>query len=445
MVCDVLKITSPHQSWNNTLSGAFRWSDNSSVDNSLIITPAPGITVEKIVIRGQAEGNYTNFQITSNFTIDSSDALIQSWDCNKSEEFTIATSKSYRFSWIELTYSGTTDQPAVPRCSQEGGVFGYNQELTLTCPTDGATMYYTYVDNDYLTNIQCTDNNLIFGELSEGSTKYEGPIPMTEDHKNLVCMAAKDGKWSFFKVIHLNNIAPFEHKATFDFAHWQTLTPALDEEKDFQWVKGTDYSCNLVKATDDQGGVTPRFFTDGNVTLKFLTSEDCKDAVIYKSAAFGYTTACRVYPGDNIEVSVADGVDFVGIRFYGSNLNTKKNQDAPHIQKTEDTPGEYGRSRMTTDNRVVVETLWQADPQNPVKTAKFTVPSVAKDDYVDGIEVFYNGETSGIESVSADAEVDVNAPVRYYNLNGLLLNSNQLAPGIYIRVQGSNASKVLVK
>lgn len=73
------------------------------------------------------------------------------------------------------------------------------------------------------------------------------------------------------------------------------------------------------------------------------------------------------------------------------------------------------------------------------------MPSVAKDDYVDGIEVFYNGETSGIESVSADAEVDVNAPVRYYNLNGLLLNGNQLAPGIYIRVQGSNASKILVK
>lgn len=34
---------------------------------------------------------------------------------------------------------------------------------------------------------------------------------------------------------------------------------------------------------------------------------------------------------------------------------------------------------------------------------------------------------------------------RYYNLNGMMVNADQLTPGIYIRVQGTKVSKVALK
>jgi M6 family metalloprotease-like protein len=49
---------------------------------------------------------------------------------------------------------------------------------------------------------------------------------------------------------------------------------------------------------------------------------------------------------------------------------------------------------------------------------------------------------SGVGNISVDAN---NAPATYYNLNGMSVDSNNLVPGLYIKVEGKNVSKVLVK
>jgi len=49
---------------------------------------------------------------------------------------------------------------------------------------------------------------------------------------------------------------------------------------------------------------------------------------------------------------------------------------------------------------------------------------------------------SGIEDIEADGS---DAPVEYFNLNGVRVNGEALTPGIYIKRQGGKASKVLVK
>lgn len=57
------------------------------------------------------------------------------------------------------------------------------------------------------------------------------------------------------------------------------------------------------------------------------------------------------------------------------------------------------------------------------------------------IEVYgVDNNVTAVETV----DVDNDAPVRYFNLNGVEVDGN-LAPGIYVRVQGNKASKVLVK
>lgn len=48
---------------------------------------------------------------------------------------------------------------------------------------------------------------------------------------------------------------------------------------------------------------------------------------------------------------------------------------------------------------------------------------------------------TGIEDIAADE----NAPVEYYSINGIRMNGDNLAPGLYIKRQGSKATKILVK
>ncbi len=58
------------------------------------------------------------------------------------------------------------------------------------------------------------------------------------------------------------------------------------------------------------------------------------------------------------------------------------------------------------------------------------------------IKVTFTSATSGITNITVD---NSNAPVEFYNLQGVRVNAENLTPGIYVRRQGSQVSKVLVK
>lgn len=45
----------------------------------------------------------------------------------------------------------------------------------------------------------------------------------------------------------------------------------------------------------------------------------------------------------------------------------------------------------------------------------------------------------------AGVEADENAPVEYYNLNGVQVKADSMTPGVYVRRQGKNVTKVMVK
>ena len=49
----------------------------------------------------------------------------------------------------------------------------------------------------------------------------------------------------------------------------------------------------------------------------------------------------------------------------------------------------------------------------------------------------------GISDITVNE--DANAPVQYFNLNGVEVNANNLTPGIYLTRQGSKGGKVIVK
>lgn len=62
------------------------------------------------------------------------------------------------------------------------------------------------------------------------------------------------------------------------------------------------------------------------------------------------------------------------------------------------------------------------------------------------IYVTFNGtrSTSAIGGIESDV-IDENAPVEYYNIQGMKVNADNLAPGFYIVRQGKKVSKIFVK
>lgn len=58
------------------------------------------------------------------------------------------------------------------------------------------------------------------------------------------------------------------------------------------------------------------------------------------------------------------------------------------------------------------------------------------------IDVTFTSSTSAVSNIVIDNQ---NAPVEFYNLNGVRLNGDNLPAGIYIRRQGTEVSKILVK
>lgn len=59
---------------------------------------------------------------------------------------------------------------------------------------------------------------------------------------------------------------------------------------------------------------------------------------------------------------------------------------------------------------------------------------------------FYCKENVAVDAGVAEIVIDdENAPVEFYNLNGVRVNSDNLVPGLYIRRQGAKASKFIVR
>ena len=74
------------------------------------------------------------------------------------------------------------------------------------------------------------------------------------------------------------------------------------------------------------------------------------------------------------------------------------------------------------------------------------VDNAGRTEYVTDTDVnkrvyFTIGNQSGI----SDVEVDEDAPVEYFNLQGMPVSADNLTPGVYIRRQGSKVAKILVR
>lgn len=300
-----------------------------------------------------------------------------------------------------LTYSGTPEfttgskivsyeAPAVstvatPVISPNGGAVTAGTEVTITCATDGASIYYT-VNGD---------------TPSSASNKYANPI-VIEENQTIKAIAVKEGMndseiaSATFSIIDSSTLS-----GTFDFTTPSSLNPIQDipeVNKDID-LSEAEFTSNGVSLTisEKYGSTAPRLYnSSGNVDFR-----------LYKEEYFIISVDGQNYHLTSIEFTKAGG-NFDMIPANGVGTFNKNGNNATWIP----------------DENVQIENI------GFIATGTTRINTITVN-YAKGA-----GITTGVDSIDAE---DV-APV-YYNLQGVRVDNPE--KGLYIVVKGNKASKVI--
>ena len=134
------------------------------------ITPASGVTITQIVLTASA-ANYNGFQsegtVTPSTGSVSADGTAVTWTGSASSAFTISHNKQIRWTTIVVTYSaGSTSNCAIPTFNPAAGTYTEAQTVTISCATEGATIYYTLDGTDPTTDSEVYSSALTISETT---------------------------------------------------------------------------------------------------------------------------------------------------------------------------------------------------------------------------------------------------------------------------------------
>jgi hypothetical protein len=285
-----------------------------------------------------------------------------------------------------------------PTFTPELGLIKAGDAVTITSATEGATIYYT----------------LDGTEPTTASTQYTEPV-VVNANVTIKAIAVKEGMGdSDVTTASFTAYPATASCATFDFSNPESLTPSV------------------TRAANNAGvDVTEKTFTNGDVAISF-TKQD------------GASNGARLFTGQN------DGI--VTLRLYSYKTNgqatmTVGGENVSNIEYIQLTKSS-GSFNLTVDGAYTEAdnlATWQhALTEELVSSVKFTTKettSNSQTSIISTVTVVYTpAEATAVSSVAVDSE---NAPVEYYNLQGVrVANPTQ---GLFIRRQGNTVSKVVIK
>lgn len=304
---------------------------------------------------------------------------------------------------VSVTGGVVTEVVADPVIAPAAGYVKAGTEVTITCETEGAKIYYT------------TDNVNPTAE----STEYTGAFELTASctvkaiafKKNCVNSKVVSAKYEL--------LAEGEDYATFDFTSLENVAKITDnttlqpgnstENKDGNNVSGIEFVNGPMTLTiAKEEGSEPKWWKNNNGTYELRAYN--KNVITVKANQNGYKLVKVIFTGNTVNKTVAASI--------GSYSNGV--WEAPQ-EASQD---------LESNSIVTLLTLTPAATLN-----------------VNNIHVIYaedpDATTSAIDSIIVDDDED--APVEYFNIQGVRVNADRLVPGLYIVRQGSKASKIIVK
>lgn len=173
-----------------------------------------------------------------------------------------------------------------------------------------------------------------------------------------------------------------------------------------------------AKSSHIQGLVTAK--SGGKLVVKNLNVSNCGVNENTGHLFFGQNTSCEISGNNAMSISIENSP------FAVSEGETLEHTDPIVIYK-------YNNGQFADGDAIV---------NNCTDASKFKLGNtnlVLKAE--NGNLVAREDEDTGIAGVEADE----NAPVEYFNLNGVQVKADNMTPGVYVRRQGKNVTKVMVK
>lgn len=303
---------------------------------------------------------------------------------------------------LPLVFEGGQAMETVeaPVFSIASGRVAKGTEVTLTCATPEAQIFYTFGD----------------AEPDSESSLYEEPFEITADTK-INAIAYKDGMLAS-EVVSVSYIVLPEgaEVADFNFGDPATLTPAVEAP---EAGNGVDVNGKTFTAAK---GVTLAVAEEGGEG-----ANQTKPRIWNPSGANAGKMDFRIYNGWSFTVTAPEGYLLSAIEMTHYNASNKIKLSATVGTVTESGSWEMPAVAPAAEATEATgkSVTFTATATNNIQTMK--------------VIVVPDGQ-SGIESVVA---ADENAPVEYYNLQGVRV-ANPTA-GLYIVKQGSKVSKAIIR
>lgn len=298
---------------------------------------------------------------------------------------------TYQIYPTEILNASGEEAAVAPTFNPAGGEVLAGTKVNIYTTTEGASIYYT-INGDEPT----TDSSL-----------YEEAIEITEA-MTIKAIAVKDGMANS-SVASASYTIKVPADASFNFAAPETLTPAYPASFSDESLEDDGTTGNK------QAIVSDVVFSQGNVSVSSVKGST--DAKIYYQS--NGKTQLRVYQNGSTTIKSTDPENNITkiVFTYNNGTTSSSKVTAPEV-------GTWTAADCT----------WTGNAQE----VTFTYTGTQQ---INAIEVFCaEGLTTGVDDVVAD---DANAPVEYYNLQGVRVENPE--NGLYIKRQGSTVTKVIIR
>lgn len=290
-----------------------------------------------------------------------------------------------------------------------GSELSAGDQITIECETEGATIYVAFDGEEPTTESMVYTNALTFSEAC-----------------TIKAMAVKEGMFNSDVVTATYTVyIPGSAKAVFDFTDAEKLLAQVE--------------IGTIEAAPESGkGVSLNGFTlkEGPVALAFDRGENTNNTTQWWNyAGDNRGLECRPYKQNELNVSlVEDGYRITKITFEQNSGSTTWGTLGltTNLGAVDGEGGTWANAdKIYTAPAEGLVNFVQFIPEANVRFAKMTVEYVQDENGV-----------QGIEEIAGD---NANSPVEYFNLQGIRVAADNLSTGIYVRRQGSEVVKVLVK